>query len=81
MHKAEILHQRPVVMNQKTRRAIAGVEMLMPAKNRNTENISLAPVVAHAVDDAMTSAPQNVDDRLRFTSSLAKLTDSITMRS
>src|SRR6266511_3854857 len=60
MHKAEILHQRPVVMNQEARRAIAGVEMLMPAKNRNTENISLAPVVAPIFDETVTLSGDDV---------------------
>src|SRR5688572_18666527 len=54
MHKAEILHQRPVVMDQEAGRTIAGVEMLMPAKNRNTENISFTPVVAPIFDETVT---------------------------
>jgi hypothetical protein len=32
MHKAEILHERSVVMHQKPRRVITGIEMLMPPK-------------------------------------------------
>jgi hypothetical protein len=32
MHQAEILYERSVVMHQKPRRVIAGIEMLMPAK-------------------------------------------------
>src|SRR5262245_29304908 len=60
MHKAEILHQRPVVMNQETSGTIAGVEMLVPAKNRNTEHISVAPVVAPIFDETVTPAGDDV---------------------
>jgi hypothetical protein len=51
MHKTEILHQRSVVMNQEASGMIAGVEMLVPAKNRNAENISVAPFVAPIFDE------------------------------
>src|SRR6266545_6105264 len=60
MHKAEVLHQRPVVMDQEARRTIAGVEMLMPAKNGNTENVSFAPVVAPIFDETVTLSGDDV---------------------
>src|SRR2546430_4004327 len=60
MHKAEILHQRPVVMDQEPSRTIARVEMLMPAKYGNAQNISLAPVVAAIFDETVSTAGDDV---------------------
>src|SRR5437016_12299901 len=60
MHKAEILHQRPAVMDQEPSRTIAGVEMVMPTKNRNTENISLAPVVPPIFEQTVTLSGADV---------------------
>ena len=53
MHQAEILYERSVVMHQKPRRVIAGIEMLMPAKNGNTPDIVFAPIKAAIFDETV----------------------------
>lgn len=64
MHKAEILHERSVVMHQKPRRGDRGIEMLMPAKNGNTPDIVFAPIKAAIFDETVP-----LPERTSFTSS------------
>lgn len=64
MHKAEILYERSVVMHQKPRRVIAGIEMLMPAKTGNTPDIVFAPIKAAIFDETVP-----LPERTSFTSS------------
>jgi hypothetical protein len=60
----EILHERSVVMHQKPRRVIAGIEMLMPAKTENTPDIVFAPIKAAIFDETVP-----LPERTSFTSS------------
>jgi hypothetical protein len=64
MHKAEILHERSVVMQPETAPSDRGIERLMPAKNGNTPDIVFAPIKAAIFDETVP-----LPERTSFTSS------------
>src|ERR1051326_3129033 len=60
VHVARALHRDAAVVHEKARRFLARIEMLVPREDRNHQRVTLLPVVALVLDDAVALAGKNV---------------------
>src|ERR1043165_3789126 len=60
VHVARALHRDAAVVDEKARRLLARVEMLVPGEDRNHQRVARLPVVALILDDAIALAGKNV---------------------